>query len=92
MFWLMWCLLTCSTLFRVAKSYIVRFLAITKLLHDLSFLPSFELQNSFFQMDVLPLVLEALNFEDKFSIRRGECNTPIKTHIFSRWNLLRRSY
>jgi hypothetical protein len=38
-----------------------------------------------------PLVLKALNFEDKISIRRGECNTPITANLFIRQNLSRRS-
>jgi hypothetical protein len=55
------------------------------------FILSFELQVSncktFFKMDVLSLVLRALNFKDKISIRRGECNTPIKANLFIRQNL-----
>jgi hypothetical protein len=76
--------------FRVAKCCLVRFLAIAKLLRDLSFLPKFQIakkkkKQSFFKMDVLRLVLKALNFKDKISIRRGECNTPIKvTFLFRR--------
>jgi hypothetical protein len=46
-------------------------------------LPSFEFQN-IFQMDLLPLVLRALNFEDEISIRREKCNTLIKANLFIR--------
>jgi hypothetical protein len=42
-------------------------------------------------MNVLSLVLKALNFEDEISIRMGECNTPIKTNIFIRQNLFNKS-
>jgi hypothetical protein len=52
---------------------------------------SFELQKFFKKIDILPLVLRALNFEAEISIRRGECNTPIKTHFFIRQNLVHRS-
>jgi hypothetical protein len=40
----------------------------------------------FSKMDVLSLVLKTLNFEDEISIRRGECNTPIKTNLFIKQN------
>jgi hypothetical protein len=53
--------------------------------------PNFKLQNLFQKMDVLFLVLKALNFKDEISIRRGECNTPIKTNLFIRQNLFHRS-
>jgi hypothetical protein len=43
-----------------------------------SLFPNFKLKNLFSKMDVLSLVLKALNFEDEISIRRGKCNTPIK--------------
>jgi hypothetical protein len=32
-------------------------------------------------MNILSLDLKAVNFEDEISIRRGECNTPIKTNL-----------
>jgi hypothetical protein len=43
--------------------------------------------NFFFpKMDILSLVLKTLNFEDKISIRRGECNSLIKTNLFIKQN------
>jgi hypothetical protein len=38
------------------------------------------------KIDILSLVLKTLNFEDEISIRRGECNTPIKTNLFIKQN------
>jgi hypothetical protein len=46
------------------------------------------LQNSFSKIDVLSWVLKTLNFEDKISIRKGECNTIVKNKPF----YLRRSF
>jgi hypothetical protein len=33
------------------------------------------------------LDMKDLNFEDEISIRRGECNTPVKTNLFTNQNL-----
>jgi hypothetical protein len=56
-----------------------------------SLFQNFELQNFFKKMNVLSLVLKVLNFKDEISIRRGECNTSIKTNLSIRQNLFRRS-
>jgi hypothetical protein len=46
------------------------------------FSSKFQIAKPFSKMDVLSLVLKALNFEDEISIMRGECNTPIKIQSF----------
>jgi hypothetical protein len=40
----------------------------------------------FSKTNVLSLVLKTLNFENEISIRRGECNTPIKINLFTKQN------
>jgi hypothetical protein len=48
-------------------------------------------RKTFSKTDVLSLVLKVLNFTDEISIKRGECNTPIKTNLLIKRNLFHKS-
>jgi hypothetical protein len=63
---------------KVTRFSLARFLVIPKpLIDNLDFA-----KLSHKKTDVLSQVLETLNFDDKISIRRGECNTPIKVTFY----------
>jgi hypothetical protein len=63
---------------KVTKFSLVCFLVMLKPLNDNLVFAKLSPKKT----DVSLEILETLNFEDEISIRRGECNTPIKATFY----------
>jgi hypothetical protein len=86
--------LACFTLSFKITNYLAHFLIAKpfNMINDNFSFSKLWIVKLFLKTDVLSLVLKALNFEDEISIKKGECNTPIKTNLFIKQNLFHKSH